>query len=119
MKENHYTTAQILSISTGKLMSESIKDVYKILNGLLGVDIMTHEIPTLANEARPWILEACPWADIDKSSINNKTYKSILAEVESRVGTEHYIPPVPKIGIVEMRKQMLEKLKSKHVVAIK
>lgn len=54
--------ADLLSVSTGKLLSHDHMDgVYRVLNFLTGDSLMTHQLPAACDAMRPVLLEQLPW----------------------------------------------------------
>lgn len=59
MQTKEFSTRDVLSIATGRLMGD-IGGVYEVLNWMTGESLFTHQLPRVANEARPVLLAAYP-----------------------------------------------------------
>jgi len=89
-----FTTAQVLSITTGRMFCESIDGVYEILNFMVAESLMTHQLPRAAKACKDSIIQQCPWSGIDGDPITSGTYESVLADIEAKAGKEHELTPL-------------------------
>lgn len=61
MSKRHFHLGDILTITTGRLVSPSRMDgVYAILDYMTGDSLFTHQLPRAAKECEPWLLRQHP-----------------------------------------------------------
>lgn len=84
----------VLSITTGRLVSPSVMDgMYAICEHLAGEAVWTHQLPRVADEAKPVLLSFYPeLADIDYSGITQDNWREWLAEQVERYGETRAVP---------------------------
>lgn len=63
MKNKTFTMGQILSVASGIFCTENFGDVYEILNYMSGEDLYTTQLPRVANEATPYLLDRFEWLE--------------------------------------------------------
>lgn len=103
--------SDVLSITTGRLVAEEgMPAIYRILNWMSGKNLMTHQLPRVAEEAEPVLSAIYPHlskdalsSDIDEldrllANTNRKTQegsavlKSWLDGLAARFGSEFAVP---------------------------
>lgn len=94
-----FALAQILSITTGRLLCEDIGAVYDILNYMTGDNLFTHQLPRASDEARPAILAQHPeLADLellrDAAGVTPDNWREFLARQQRRFGSELFLEPL-------------------------
>lgn len=72
-----FPLAQILSITTGRLMCD-MGGVYEILNHITGDNLYTHVLPRAARFARPFIAEAFPELEAAWTAQNAARFQELL-----------------------------------------
>ena len=84
----------VLSITTGRLVSPSVMDgVYAICEHLAGEAVWTHQLPRVADEARPVLLKLYPeLASIDHSGVTQDNCCEWLAGQVERYGETRVVP---------------------------
>ena len=61
MKTKQFDLGDVLSITTGRLLSPRlIKGVYEILDWMTNDQNYTHQLPRVRNECKPWLLRWFP-----------------------------------------------------------
>jgi hypothetical protein len=61
MKMKHFHLGDVLTITTGRLVSpRHIGGVYDILNYMTRDNLFTHQLPTAMKECAPWLLRQHP-----------------------------------------------------------
>jgi hypothetical protein len=83
MQTKRYHLGDILSITTGRLVSPRHMDgVYDILNFMTGDDLYTHQLPRAADECRPYLAKQFPQLskiDLPKAGEGFKQILGVLA----------------------------------------
>ena len=83
------TTAQALTLASGRLVCD-ITDVYTALNDILGINVMTHQIPAALHDARPIVVSALPWSNETRLSSHTAEFTlDDIADIISRCSEEH------------------------------
>lgn len=98
MTARTFALADILSVTTGKLLSHRhIDGVYDILNYMTGESLMTHQLPRAAEACRPSLIAQHPDLDgLDPSSdLDRDNLYGWLLDVERQYGQERPVSPVP------------------------
>lgn len=71
VESKEFHLSDILTITSGVLLSIQMKGVYGILNYMTGDSVYTHQIPRVSKECAPRLLGLYPWlADIKVSHLN-------------------------------------------------
>jgi len=100
MENKKFDIGTILSITTGKLLTE-MGNIYKILNYMTGDNLYTHQLPRVSSEMKPVIIEQYPeLADVDASGVNKGNWQKFLNEQINRFGERLEISPC---GLFEHR----------------
>jgi len=95
MKE--FATCDVLSTVTGRLIG-NIGGVYEVLNWMTGESVFTHQLPRIADEARPVLVAAHPALQqaIDEAEqVTTENWKEWRQTWEDRYGP---MIAVPKFG---------------------
>ena len=81
MERRHFHLGDILSITTGRLVSPRlIEGVYDILGYMTRDTLWTHQLPRASGECRPWLLRWHPQlAEVDASIVNSENWEQWLA----------------------------------------
>lgn len=121
MKEFHI--GDILSVTHNKLLSpRHIEGVYDILGHMTGENLYTHQLPRVAREARPVLLEALPFlAGISVSDIDPHNWEARLADIAAEHGAMH---PVPMLTMdqherIDPLSELAEKVHPDKIVVVK
>lgn len=103
--EKKFSIQAALSITTDRLFTRNIGDVYEILNFITGDNLMTHQLPRAAEFAKPFILAAYPiledftpeslTASIEAKGWDN-TYNGVIASLSKEIGFEITLEPAPE-----------------------
>ena len=99
MKTKKFHLGDVLSITTGRLVSPRLMDgVYDILSFMTGDELFTtHQLPRASDECKPYLLEQFPQLmEVDASSVNKKNHKQWFVEQVAKYGEEFEVKPVPK-----------------------
>lgn len=94
METKELPTCDVLSVVAGRLMGE-IGGVYQVLNWMTGESLFTHQLPRVAEEARPVILAAHPalqQAVDEAEQVNSDNWRKWKARWEKRYGRTLMIP---------------------------
>lgn len=92
----------ILSITTGVLLAPNhIDDVYDILNFMSGEKLQTVQLPRVADECRPYLMEYSlhghigkTFADIDASHVTPENYEQFMREIVTEYGEWYEVRPI-------------------------
>jgi hypothetical protein len=100
MQTKRYHLGDILSITTGRLVSPRHMDgVYDILNFMTGDDLYTHQLPRAADECRPYLAKQFPQlSKIDLSKVGEgfkQSWESWLADQVKEHGEYHDVRTMP------------------------
>jgi hypothetical protein len=84
MKTKKFHIGDVLTITTGKLLSKDYIDgVYKILDWMSDQDCFTHELPEMSRKYRPLLLEMYPeLSNIDVSNISRDNWDGYNGHIE-------------------------------------
>jgi len=91
-----FPLADILTVTTGRLLSRHMDDVYRILHYLTDDVVMTHQIPRAVGACQPAVLEQHPQL-VDVTPATNAGIDEIgawLAEQERRFGETLTVSPI-------------------------
>ncbi|MDD5540978.1 MAG: hypothetical protein PHG61_09840 [Candidatus Marinimicrobia bacterium] len=93
-----YHIADVLSITTGKLLSPRLMEgVYDILDYMTGDNIYTHQLPRAGRECAPWLLKRHPFlAEIKVDHIDQDNWEIEIEKIIQRYGRTIEIEPIPK-----------------------
>lgn len=88
MKTKKFHLGDILSVTTGKLVSPRHMDgVYEILDFMTGQNNFTHMLPTAADRCTPYLFDQFPQlADIDVPKLTEETLLPWLTEQATKYG---------------------------------
>ena len=93
-----FTLGDVLSVTTGRLMSRTgIDGVYRILSHMTGDNMYTHALPRAADECRPFLAEAFPalaGIEIPEFEDTDRLW-DWLAAAEAEYGNEFDVEPIP------------------------
>jgi len=90
-----FPTADVLSTITGRLMSEDIGGVYRVLEWMCGHAVWTHQLPRIGREARPVLVNRQPALQkaIDEAeAVTPENWREWLARWEQRYGQTIAVP---------------------------
>lgn len=79
--------ADLLSVTTGVLLSHDMGGVYRTLGFLTGDSLMTHQLPAACEAMRPVLLEQLPWL-VNLVPPQETTTEELLAWLDS-AGVEY------------------------------
>lgn len=84
MARRHFHISDVLSISTGRLMSDRHMDgIYDILNFMTGDNLFTHVLPRAAKECKPHLFRQHPVLN----EVNIQRLDALREEADSSEGT--------------------------------
>jgi hypothetical protein len=92
-----YPLADILSVTTGRLLSrQHMAGIYNILNDLTGDDLFTHQLPRAMDACRPAVLAQHPQLDgvTPPEDIDVPDLMAWLLHAERRFGEELTVEPL-------------------------
>lgn len=119
----NFHLGDILSVTAGPLVSpRHIEGVYDILGWMTGESLYTHQLPRVANEARPVILAMHPQlAEIDGEACNANNWRAWLDEQITKYGETL---PVPKMTAAQHERidpmsELAEKIHPDKIVVVK
>jgi hypothetical protein len=92
MKEFHI--GDILSVTHDRLVSpRHVEGVYDILGHMTGESLMTHQLPRVAEEARPVLLKALPFLnEISAFGVTANNWRNWLDSLVLEYGEMHPVP---------------------------
>lgn len=98
MTTRQFQLGDVLSITTGKLVSPRLIDgVYDILNYMTRDNLFTHQLPRAMRECAPWVLRQHPQlGEIDASSVSKGCWQDWLSEQVDRFGETLDVEPIPR-----------------------
>ena len=98
-----FSTAQVVTASTGRMLLLEIGDLYKILNYMTGDDCYTHTLVRASKVCKPWFIKQFPWIDeLKPNEVNVDNWKEWLDEIETEYGKTLMVEPLPE-GIWESK----------------
>lgn len=122
MNEKTFTLRTILTVTTGRLLTEpkgdcnnGIGDLYEILNHMTGDSAFTHQLVRFSDECKPWLFRWFPelkianacldkldkWIKIDKIGTAQKGVKMWLAELkmlDPKIQDTYQVSQIPMDG---------------------
>ncbi len=109
MTEREFDLGDVLSVTTGKLVSpRHIGGVYDVLGFMTGETLMTHQLPRACDQAKPEVLRQHPDLDIEVPSGLNSEEEVLgwLATAKAVYGATRTLtpldpPPAPRDPIEE------------------
>lgn len=94
MSTQIFDLGTILSITSGKLLTD-LDNVYKILDFMTTDNLFTHQLPRVAKECTPYLLEKFPFLkEITTDHINQNNWKAELEKLEEKYGNSFSIHPI-------------------------
>jgi hypothetical protein len=96
MRTKKFHIGDVLSITTGKLLSKDKMDgVYKILNWMSNSELFTHELPEQSKLYRPILLKMFPQlAEVDTNGVTYENWMEWLEKTEKEYGKFFEIPQI-------------------------
>lgn len=95
MKE--FKTEVVISAFTGRLLTDDIGNIYKILNYLLDDNLFTHQLPRAGRFVTPFILQQHPQLEEwDDGHINTENWKEYVQKSHEMFGETLHLKPIPK-----------------------
>lgn len=97
MTAKTFPLADILSITTGKLLSRNhIAGVYQILGHMTGDDLFTHQLPRAMDACAPALIEQHPFlaAVVPPAEADPTDLFAWLLSIEQEHGTERPVAPL-------------------------
>lgn len=109
MKEKIFHLGDILSVTTGYLVSPNRMDgVYDILNFMTGESLSTHQLIRASKECRPYLLKLHPYLkEIDSTAITPGNCTKWLNKQVLRFGEELLVRTLPE-GQYKVKNPILE-----------
>lgn len=110
MTDKPYALADILTMTTGRLLStRGIEAVYDITNHMTGDNLMTHQLPRAADTCGPALLAQHPQLDgvAPPDDIDTPDLMAWIANAEREHGTHLPVTPLP-VGAWEFRNPIEE-----------
>ena len=88
MKTKTFCLGDVLSITTGRLVSPTHMDgIYDILNFMTGDSLFTHALPRASDVCKPHLLKQFPQlAEIDASSVNTENWEQWMKDQVEKYG---------------------------------
>lgn len=122
MTTKEFPTSTVLSVVTGRLMGD-IGDVYKILDWMTGESLFSHQLPRVADEAKPVILAMHPRlkSAVDESGqVTKRNWRVWLKVWEERFGPSI---AVPKLNIAQHERidpfsELAEKIPPDRIIGV-
>jgi hypothetical protein len=104
MTDKIFPLGDVLSITTGKLLSEShVGGIYEILNYMTGESLYTHQLPRAAEVCKPVLLARFPSLEGEDPDINGEDeFNAYLSEAKARLGNSFPVPVLNKTDYVVM-----------------
>lgn len=95
-EQRMFHLGDILSITTGKLVSPRLMDgIYDILNYMTGDDLYTHALPRAADECKPYLLMEMPFLkDISAGVVGRDNWQAWLDKQVELYGEQHAVRPI-------------------------
>lgn len=59
-EDKEFPTLAVLSATSGVMLTRHIGELYEVLNHVLGMSLMTHQLPNASRVAEPYILSQHP-----------------------------------------------------------
>ena len=123
MKTKNFHLGDILSITTGILMPPNTMDgIYEILDFMTGESLMTHQLPRVANECKPYLLKQFPQlASIDATTIKKGEIHAWLLEQTKKYGTYLTVQKLPTDAHerIDAKSELAEKIHPDRIFEFK
>lgn len=89
-----FPTSDVLSVTTGVLLSQSIGAVYEVCGYILDDTLMTHQLPNASRACTPHLVALHPWlADLEPPRGDIDALLLWLGEVEHEHGATLQVVP--------------------------
>ena len=97
METQRFHLGDLLSITTGKLLSPShMEGIYSILNWMTGDELFTHQLPRAMDECAPYLREQFPSLEgVTADDVTLENCKQWLADAVERHGEWFDVAPAP------------------------
>lgn len=90
-----FSLAQILTVTTRKLLTEDIGGLYEILSYMTGEDVWTHQLPRFSDECALYLHEQFPFTKtIDAFNVTPSNWQEWIAEQNATHGEYHMVRPI-------------------------
>ena len=96
MGSREFHLGDVLTVTTGVLLSpRGMEGVYDILGYMAGEQLWTHQLPRVAKEAEPVLLDQHPFlANIEANGVGPSNYHAWLAEQVKKFGETLSVRPM-------------------------
>lgn len=122
MESKLFHLGDILSITTGKLMSPRHMDgIYDILNFMTGDLLYTHQLGRAIKECAPFLLSQHPQLEgIQIEGVTKDTFNSILEDLCAEYGENLLVTPVPEHAheFIDPRSELAEKIHPDRIIVL-
>lgn len=108
MREEIFPLGDVLSIVTGRLLSERhMGGVYEILNHMTGEDLYTHQLVRAAEVCKPALLKQFPELDREWPSLGEESLKDYLNKFKPEYGDQFAVKSLEE-GVYESKGALTE-----------
>lgn len=119
MKARIFHLGDVLSITTGRLMSpRHMSGVHDILSFMTGDEIFTHQAPRVMTECAPFLLQQHPsLVDVQIPEINGN-FDQVLEDLCAEYGEEFAVTPLPPHAheFIDPHSELAEKVPPHRIV---
>lgn len=113
----------VLSITDGRLMSPRHMDgVYDILNFMTGDSLYTHQIPRVAKECQPYLLQQHPQlAGIKFGPVTKENFASLLEDLCAEYGEQLLVTKLPNHvhEFIDPMSELAEKVHPSKIITVR
>lgn len=122
MTTKTFTLGDVLSITTGKLLSpRHMAGIYDILNWMTGDNLFTHQLPRAMDECAPYLLKQFPQlAAIDAEKVGRENFAQWLHDQVLEHGNEFAVAKLPEHAheFIDPMSELAEKVHPNKIIVV-
>ena len=111
----------VLSVTTGKLLTAHIGGIYNILNFMTGDNLFTHQLPRACDECAPYLRQQFPQiADETATEVTGENWKEWMEVAEERYGAWFDVAPLPEHAheFIDPMSELAEKVHPDRIIVV-
>ena len=120
--EREFHLGDVLSIITGKLLSPRHMDgIYDILNFMANDKLFTHQLPRVAKEARPYLVEQFPQLKgVSVDGVDRDNFRQRLDDLCAEFGETVMVRRLPLNAheFIDWRSELAEKVHPDRIIEV-
>lgn len=122
MNSKQFHLGDVLSIIDGRLLSPRHMDgIYDILNFMTGDSLVTHQLPRVKTECKPFLLKQHPQlAGVEIDPITSDNFNSVLEGLCAEYGEYLMVDALPKDAheFIDPESELAEKIHPSKIIKV-